>query len=550
MEKRAPARNRHRDLRRHGLWSGEPWPPTRMPRARREPEARSAGRWLALAVLCMPLLITSLDNTVLNVALPTLVRKLHATDSELQWIVDAYVLVFGGLMLVSGSLADHVGRKRTFIAGLGVFAACSTWAAFSGSAGVLIAARASMGLGGALIMPSTLSIITNTFTDSGERQRALGIWAGTIGAGVALGPIVGGLLLAHFAWGSVFLINVPIALLALALAIRLVPNSLDPNAQRPDLGGALLSIAGIGLLLWAIIEAPVHGWSSPAVIGAGAAGLLLLAGFVAWEAQTSHPMLKLRFFRERSFSAAVACDGLMMFGLMGAFFALTQFLQFQLGYSALQAGVRMLPAAGGIAVMAPLSPVLIRRLRHEAYGRARPAPCERWPLADIWCLDHHDLRGDAGRHDHARHRHGHRVPGLRRSPDGDSSTRAHRSRVRHQRHVCSGRRGAGRRDRRKPPLDPLPAPHDPGPGGAPRAARNPRNDSRVARCGAWCRRAGGRSRRDAACRSGPVGVPERYGPRSAGRSHRDVRRSGRCARRAPGQGEVHRLQDPTARLSR
>ena len=160
-----------------------------------------------MAVLCVPLLIVSLDNTVLNVALPTLVRKLHATTSQLQWIVDAYALVFGGLMLVAGSLADRVGRKRTFVAGLLAFAAGSTWAAFSGSVGLLIAARASMGIGAALIMPSTLSIITNTFTDRGERQRALGFWSATSGAGVALGPIVGGLLLAHFWWGSVFLID-------------------------------------------------------------------------------------------------------------------------------------------------------------------------------------------------------------------------------------------------------------------------------------------------------------------------------------------------------
>ncbi len=321
-----------------------------------------AGRWLALVVLCVPMLVVSLDSTVLNVALPTLVRELHAGDSELQWIVDSYALVFGGLMLVSGSLADRVGRKRTFCAGLAAFAACSTWAAFSRSAAMLIAARASMGIGATLIMPATLSIITNTFADSGERQRALGIWAATSGAGIALGPIVGGLLLANFAWGSVFLINVPIAVLGLALAIPLVPSSRDPNAQRPDLGGSALSIVGLGLLLWAVIEAPVHGWVSAEVIGAGAGGLAALAVFVAWAARSSHPMLKLRFFGNRSFSAAVAGSGVMMFALFGAMFVLTQFLQFQLGYSALQAGVHMLPAAAGIAAVAPLSPILVRRL--------------------------------------------------------------------------------------------------------------------------------------------------------------------------------------------
>ncbi len=319
-------------------------------------------RWLAFVVLCVPLLIVSLDGTVLNVALPTLVRDLHASDSELQWIVDAYALVFGGLMLVSGSLADRIGRKRTFCAGLAIFAATSLWAAFSDSAGMLIAARASMGVGATLIMPATLSIITNPFSEAGERQRALGIWAGTSGAGVALGPIVGGLLLAHFAWGSVVLINVPIALLGLLFAIRLVPNSFDANAQRPDIGGSILSIVGLGMVLWAVIEAPVHGWTSVIVLATGAAGLLTLAAFVAWEAHSSHPMLKLGFFRSRSFSGAVAGSGAVMFALFGSLFLLSQFLQFQLGYSALGAGVHMLPAAAGIAFVAPLSPILVRRV--------------------------------------------------------------------------------------------------------------------------------------------------------------------------------------------
>jgi EmrB/QacA subfamily drug resistance transporter len=319
-------------------------------------------RWAALAVLCVPLLVVSLDNTVLNVVLPTLVRKLDASDSQLQWIVDAYVLVFGGLLLVAGSLADRVGRKRTFMAGLGAFAAGSTWAAVSGSTDMLIAARASMGVGAALIMPSTLSIITNTFTDPEDRQRALGLWSATSGAGIALGPIVGGLLLAHFWWGSVFLINVPIALIGLALAVPLVPDSRNPVAERPDPGGSLLSIAGLGLVLWAIIEAPVHGWSSPLVVGAGTAGLVVLASFFVWERTRRHPMLNLGYFRERSFSGAVVSVGLVMFGLFGALFVLTQFLQFQLGYTPLQAGLRTLPAAGAIVVVAPASSLFVRWL--------------------------------------------------------------------------------------------------------------------------------------------------------------------------------------------
>ncbi len=322
--------------------------------------------WIALSVLCLPLLIVSLDNTVLNVVLPTLERRLNASTSELQWIVDAYVLVFAGLLLVAGSLADRVGRKRTFLAGLVVFGAGSSWASASGSVEMLIAARASMGIGAALIMPSTLSIITNTFQDEGERQRALGLWAGTSGAGIALGPIVGGLLLAHFWWGSVFLINVPIAVIALALALPLVPDSRNEHALAPDVAGSLLSIVAMGLVVWAIIEAPVRGWSSILVIAPGAAGIVALATFVLWERRSSHPMLVLGFFRRRSFSAAVSSVGLVTFGLFGALFVLTQFLQLQLGYTPLQAGLRTLPAAAAIAVMAPLSTIFVRRLGIKA----------------------------------------------------------------------------------------------------------------------------------------------------------------------------------------
>jgi EmrB/QacA subfamily drug resistance transporter len=327
-----------------------------------EGEVPSARRWLALAVLCISLLIVTLDNTVLNVVLPTLVRDLAATETQLQWIVDAYVIVFAGLLLVAGSVADRVGRKRTFLAGLALFAAGSTWAAFSGSVGMLIAARASMGIGGALIMPSTLAIITNMFREPAVRQRAIGFWAGTSGLGVALGPIIGGLLLAHFWWGSVFLINVPIAAIGIAFALPLVPDSKNAKAAAPDIAGALLSVAGLGLLLWAIIEAPVHGWTSALVIFVGLAGLLVIAGFAWWERISSHPMLNLDFFRHRGFSAAISSLGLATFGLFGALFVLTQFLQFDLGYTALQAGVRVLPAAGAIAVVAPLSAALQRSI--------------------------------------------------------------------------------------------------------------------------------------------------------------------------------------------
>ncbi len=328
--------------------------------AQPEEGAPAPVRWLALAVLCLSLLIVTLDTTVLNVALPTIVRDLHATTTELQWIVDAYSMVFAGLLLVAGSLADRIGRKRVFLVGLAAFAAGSTWAAFSGSVGMLIAARASMGIGGAMMMPSTLSIITDMFRDPAERQRAIGLWAATTGLGIALGPIVGGLLLSRFWWGSVFLINVPIAALGVAFALPLVPDSKNPAARPPDLVGALTSIAGLGLVLWSLIEAPAWGWSSPLVIGTGAGGLTVLAAFAAWERASSHPMLNIRFFRQSRFSAAVSSVGLVMLGLFGALFVLTQFLQFSLGYSPLQAGIRVLPAAGAIAVIAPFSTVLVR----------------------------------------------------------------------------------------------------------------------------------------------------------------------------------------------
>ncbi len=335
-------------------------------RTRRPPAPHAGARgpgsspWLALTVLCVSILMVNLDNTVLNVALPTLVRDLHATSSQLQWIVDVYALVLGGLLLVAGSLADRVGRKRTFLAGLLAFAGGSAWAAFSGSVGVLIAARASMGVGAALMMPSTLSIITDLFPDGGQRQRAIGFWGGTSGLGFALGPIVGGLLLAHFWWGSVFLLNVPVAVAGLLCALPLVPDSRNPAALRPDVAGAVLSTAGLGLVLWTVIEAPVHGWSSAMVIGPGAAGLAVLAGFALWERATSHPMLNLQFLRRPSFSAAIGANGLSMFALAGALFVLTQFLQFNLGYSALQAGVRMLAIAIPLGVIAPASYLVVR----------------------------------------------------------------------------------------------------------------------------------------------------------------------------------------------
>ncbi len=313
-----------------------------------------------LAVLCVSILIVNVDTTILNVALPTLVRKLHATSSQLQWIVDAYAMVFGGLLLVGGSLADHLGRKRTFLTGLAVFGAGSIGAAFSGSVDLLIACRAVMGAGAALLLPSTLSIINDVFRDPRERSRAIGVWAGTSGLGIAIGPIAGGLLLANFWWGSVFLVNLPIVVAGMVAGLLLVPDSKNPAAARPDPAGALLSILGLGLVLWAIIEAPNRGWTSASIIGIGVAGVATVAAFVAWETHSDHPMLNLGFFRAPRFSAASSSLALGVFGLFGALFVQTQFLQFDLGFSAIQAGVRILPVAAMLVIAAPLSPFIVR----------------------------------------------------------------------------------------------------------------------------------------------------------------------------------------------
>ena len=315
-----------------------------------------------LAVLCVSLLIVSLDDTILNIALPALVRDLRATESQLQWIVDVYACVFAGLLLVAGGVGDRVGRKRVLCVGLIVFAAGSAASAFSTSVTALIAARSVMGLGAACIMPATLSIITDVFRGSEEQARAIGIWSGTTGLGIAIGPIAGGWLLAHFWWGSVFLINVPVALGGMLAAFRWVPESRDPARRPVDAFGAVLSTTGLAMLLWSIIEAPLRGWGSTLVLGVGAGALAILGLFVAWERRSRHPMLLLPVFGDRRFSVAMSAVALAVFALMGALFVLTQFLQFSLGYSALSTGVRILPIAAVLGASALVSTRLDRWL--------------------------------------------------------------------------------------------------------------------------------------------------------------------------------------------
>jgi EmrB/QacA subfamily drug resistance transporter len=326
------------------------------PSAATEPTAAAdRRRWLTVGVLCISLLIIVIDNTIVNVALPTLVRQLGASVSELQWVVDAYTVVFAGLLLLAGTLGDRFGRRRSLTFGLGMFAVASAAAAFAGGVGQLVAARAVMGGAAAFIMPATLSILTNVFTDARERALAIGIWSGVVGVGVVLGPIAGGFLLDHFWWGSVFIVNVPIAVAAIVAGRVLVPESKDSDAQRVDWFGATLSVVGLVALVSAIIEGPSKGWTSPLVLTLFGLAVVTLTVFSVWESKVDAPMLDVRFFRNPRFSAASANITLMFFALFGFVFLSTQYLQFVLGYSPLAAGVRTLPFAAAMLAVAPFS---------------------------------------------------------------------------------------------------------------------------------------------------------------------------------------------------
>ncbi len=318
-------------------------------------------RWWILAVLCFSLLVIVLDNSILNVAIPTIIRDLDASNSQLQWIVDSYTLVFAGLLLSAGALGDRFGRRPALQIGFVIFGLGSVISAIATSANQLIGTRAVMGIGGALIMPATLSIITNVFPPE-ERGRAIGVWAGVAGLGAALGPLTGGFLVEHFYWGSVFLVNIPIVVIGLIAGFFLIPDSKDPAAPRLDVVGALLSIVGLTALLFAIIEAPSHGWGEPRILGSLVAGVVLLIAFVLWERHSSHPMLDVSFFRNPRFSAASGSITVVFFSMFGSIFLLTQYFQFVLGYTPLQTGIRMLPFALTMMVFAPTSPRIVERI--------------------------------------------------------------------------------------------------------------------------------------------------------------------------------------------
>jgi EmrB/QacA subfamily drug resistance transporter len=320
-----------------------------------------ANRWKTLGVLSLSLVIIGLDNTILNVALPTLQAEFAASASTLQWMVDSYLLVFAGLLLVFGTLGDRLGRKLALQSGIAIFGIASLGALIADTSGQVIGIRALMGVGAALIMPATLSIIANVFPAE-ERGKAIGIWAALAAVGIGLGPLAGGVLIEWFDWSAVFLVNVPVALTAIVLGIRLVPESRDPRPGAFDFAGAALSTAGFTALVYAIIEAPERGWTSGTTLGllAGAAGVLV--AFVAWERRTPHPMLDLAFFRSARFSVGTAAVSIAFFALLGGIFALTQFLQFAHGLSAIEAGAIMSPMALGLVMGAGSSSRAVDRL--------------------------------------------------------------------------------------------------------------------------------------------------------------------------------------------
>ncbi|MFM8530532.1 MAG: DHA2 family efflux MFS transporter permease subunit [Ilumatobacteraceae bacterium] len=318
-------------------------------------------RWWILAILCLSVFLAVVDNLIINVAIPTLARELGATTSGLQWIVDSYALVFAGLLLACGGLGDRFGRRRAMQIGLVLFGVFSSWAAFTDSTGELIAGRALMGIGAALVFPGTLAIVIDVFRDPIERAKAIGVWSAVSGAAVAFGPVTGGLLLEHFWWGSVFLINVPIVLIALVLGWKYVPESRDPNAKRLDVPGFLLSISFVSLLVYTIIEGPHRGWSSNASILGFVGAVIFGAAFVLRERSTTHPLLDVRVFRNMRVTAATSSIFIAFFSLFGFTFLITQYFQFVRGYDPLESGLRTVPFAVGAGITAPIAARLALR---------------------------------------------------------------------------------------------------------------------------------------------------------------------------------------------
>ncbi|MFF4485263.1 MFS transporter [Streptomyces sp. NPDC001544] len=321
------------------------------------PELSHRRRLLVLAICCMSLLIVSLDVTALNVALPSMQRDLHATTSGLQWTIDAYTLVLASLLMLAGSTADRVGRKKVFMTGLTVFVAGSLLCSLAPSLDALVAFRMIQAVGGSMLNPVAMSIITNTFTDPRERARAIGVWGAVVGISMAAGPLVGGLLVESVGWRSIFWVNLPVGLAALLLTLRFVPESRAPKARRPDPVGQLLVIALFGSLTYAIIEAPDSG--TAAVLPFALIALVALLGLLWYEPRRAEPLIDLRFFRSAPFSGATVI-AISAFAALGGFlFLSTLYLQNVRGLDALHAGLWMLPMAVPTFLCAPLSGRLV-----------------------------------------------------------------------------------------------------------------------------------------------------------------------------------------------
>jgi MFS transporter, DHA2 family, multidrug resistance protein len=329
-----------------------------------------ARRWWMLAVLCLSLLIVFVGNSSLNVTIPTLSRELHASESQLQWVVAAYSLVFAGLLFSTGAIGDRFGRKGVLQLGLVLFLVAAVLASASSEMWQLIACRALMGAAAALIMPSTLSILVNVFPAQ-ERAKAIAIWAGTTGAAGAIGPVASGWLLGYYWFGSVFLVNVPFILLALVGGWFLVPKSRDPEQGRLDPVGAGLSIVGIVALVYGLIQAPAEGWASGQTLAAFAIAAVVLTVFVLWELRSEEPMLDIRYFRNPAFSTGTGGMILVFLALFGVMFLITQYFQLVLNYSPLSTALRLLPMAPILIIVSPLTPRITARFgahRTVAFG--------------------------------------------------------------------------------------------------------------------------------------------------------------------------------------
>ncbi|RAG84333.1 MFS transporter [Streptacidiphilus pinicola] len=339
-----------------------------------------------LTALLLASFLINLDTTLVNVALPTLTRELGTSTSQLQWVVDAYNLVFAALLLTAGSLSDRFGRKGMLIAGLAVFGAASFVGGYAGGPGQLIAARAVMGLGAAMTFPPTLALLTGVFTNRKERAVSIGLWGATAGVAIALGPIVGGFLLEHYSWSSIFYILGPASLAVIALVAAFVPASRNPAAHRLDYLGLILSGAFMGLLVYTIIEAPDRGWASAASLAGFAGSVVLLAAFILGERRSAEPMLDVRLFKDMRFSAASAAVTIAFFTLLGFIFLITQFFQFVRNYSPLSAGVHLLPVAFAVAVGSTLGTRLAVKVGTKAIvtaGLALQAGFYFWVASDI-----------------------------------------------------------------------------------------------------------------------------------------------------------------------